>query len=438
MILSAILVLMTMLTPKIDSSEVVISVPIHFRWDGARHDRSYFDNNTATDSLLNVLANIGYDNINKIEVTGFSSPEGVSEHNVKLSKQRADAVGSLIRKDVPQLSSKVYTYPGGEGWALLRERVEADMALSVPTCNRILRFLDNKSISDDTRKWRLANWLGRSPEVGDIYKYLLRTHYRYLRCAMVTIHFDERGGEKRPPLEQGPPDSKDQEAEPTEPEQSVQPVDSVVMAEPAVIEESIRIARPDYPIIGISTNLPYDFTYLPGYGLTSIPSFSLEYYPRNGRFSFGADVEWPMWRHWDSHDFLQINNITLWARRYFRPKTDDHFKGSYAFGNINAAQYGIGFDDKGWEGEGIGASLGIGHKWMLGRSRFFIDTGIGLGVFWSKYDPYVWGDEATGWYYYDYTGKPESFQPRRKRLLWFGPTRLYFSIGYDIHWRKRR
>ena len=64
------------------------------------------------------------------------------------------------------------------------------------------------------------------------------------------------------------------------------------------------------PVIGISTNLPYDITYIPGYGLTSIPSFSLEFYPAKGKFTFGADVEWPMWRHPENHRYMQVNNLT--------------------------------------------------------------------------------------------------------------------------------
>ena len=101
-------------------------------------------------------------------------------------------------------------------------------------------------------------------------------------------------------------------------------------------------------------------------------------------------------------------------------------------------RYGIGFDDKGWIGEGLGGSVGIGYKKYFGSSRFFFDTGLALGVLWSRYDPYIWGNEATGWYYYDYLGKPEDFKERSKRLLWFGPTRLYFSIGYDLLMRKKR
>lgn len=193
------------------------------------------------------------------------------------------------------------------------------------------------------------------------------------------------------------------------------------------------------PILGISTNIPYDITWIPGYGVTSIPSFSLEYYPRDWKhFTLGADVEWPMWKHWDTHRFMQINNITLWTRRYFRTRAcEESARGFYLLANVNAARFGIGFDAaRGWQGEGLGASLGAGHRWTWGR--FFIDAGLALGYFYARYDPYVWGNDPTGWYYYDYTGDPEDFVPRRMALHWFGPTRVYISIGFDIAKKNRK
>ena len=212
---------------------------------------------------------------------------------------------------------------------------------------------------------------------------------------------------------------------------SVAPFDGT----PAQPEDTV--ATMPRPVVAVSSNLLYDITYIPGYGLTSIPSFSAEFYPKAGRFTFGADVEWPMWRHEDRHAFMQINKITLWARRYFG-QAGIACRGGYLFGSLNAARYGLGWDDRGWEGEGIGAALGIGYKHYFGSSRFFFDTGIGAGVFWSRYDPYVWGDDPSGWYYYDFSGKPEDFVERSKRLFWAGPVRLYFSIGYDLLMRKNK
>lgn len=189
------------------------------------------------------------------------------------------------------------------------------------------------------------------------------------------------------------------------------------------------------PVIGIGSNLLYDVTCIPGYGLTSIPSFSLEFYPARGKYTFGVDAEWPMWKHREEHRYMQINNVTLWARRYFKP-AQDSVKGPYLLANVNAARYGIGWQERGWEGEGLGASLGAGWKWCFGR--FFVDTGIAIGYFYSRYDPYIWGNDSTGWYYYDYSGNPADFVPRNISLSWFGPTRAYISVGIDLFTRKRK
>lgn len=207
------------------------------------------------------------------------------------------------------------------------------------------------------------------------------------------------------------------------------------------------------PVIGLSTNLPYDITYIPNYGLTSVPSFGLEFYPARGHWTFGADIDWSHWRHYDSHRFNQIHNITLSTRRYFRDSktvlhtrnggkasTESSFSGFYGLylsGSINAAQYGLGWDAHGWEGEGLGVGLGIGYKWPLGR-RMYLDLGAAAGFFYSRYDPYVWGNDGTGWYYYDYTGDFKDFVRRRMALSWFGPTRVYISLGINLFDRNKK
>ena len=429
------------------------TLPVHFKWDNYSHDREYLGGGVAVDSLANLVARVGADNIKTIEVTAYASPEGVYEHNLMLSRQRAKSLKTLLTESIPDLADKFNVIPGGEAWELLRDRVAADSTLCDASRARVLKILDNTTISNDTRKWRLANWSGSDPKVGDVYKYLLRAHYKYLRCGDVVIVF-------RQPLAELLTDVEDEELEaevvapaPAETKEVADtvaakplpdstltqtPLPDSLQKESAQLLDSNPVKRHDrVPLLGISTNLLYDATYIPGYGITSIPSLSLEYYPQGGRWTVGADVEWPMWKHWDRHDFMQINNVTLWVRRYFN--SDLHlYKGTYLFGNVNAVQYGIGWDDRGWEGEGLGGSLGFGYKKYFGNSRFYFDTGLAAGVFWSKYDPYVWGNEATGWYYYNYNGKPEDFRERSKRLLWFGPTRLYFSIGYDLLMRKKR
>lgn len=442
--------------------------PVCFRWDNPHYDRTYLDNASIEEEIFHFIDSIGTANIEQIVVEAFASPEGSLYRNKELCKLRSAEIKWLILKNYPETLGKFKLRPAGESWTMLRSRVAADKKLTDASREKILRILDDTTLSLDARKWRLSKGLGTDPQVGDLWQYLLRAHYRYLRCGVVVIvssltadtaavvpgeakesaEAKEFGDAKESSETKEPADTTsetlagkaliDSTLSQSFPPDSLQEECSQVADNQSITrQEPDESKEPRVPLLGISTNLLYDATYIPHYGFTSIPSVSVEYYPYNGRTTFGADVEWPMWQHWDTHKFMQINNITLWVKRYF--KQNVHlYKGPYLLGSLNAVRYGIGFDDKGWIGEGLGGSVGIGYKKYFGSSRFFFDTGLALGVLWSRYDPYIWGNEATGWYYYDYLGKPEDFKERSKRLLWFGPTRLYFSIGYDLLMRKKR
>lgn len=425
--------------PQVDSVERESrSFTLHFRWDKTWYDADYLDNAATFDAIAAYVADAGPDRVESVTAEVYASPEGVREHNLKLSDKRAGELRWLLCQRLPEVSDKVRAWSMGESWGLLRTRVGADERLSEASRERILRILDDSTISDDTRKWRLANRLGTDPAVGDLYKYLLRAHYKYLRSGVTVVVTL-----KPVPVVETPPEPDEPPVEPDQPDELIEQQTDSGKETVAVVADTVVTPAPvlpvkGTPIIGLSTNLPYDFTWTPGYGFTSIPSFSLEYYPAAGKFTVGADVEWPMWQHWDTHRFFQIQNITLWTRRYFRPSEEGRFDGFYLFGSANAARYGIGFDDHGWEGEGLGASLGGGHKWRLGKSRLYLDAGLALGVFWSRYDPYNYGNDGTGLYYYDYDGKPEDFAERRMHFLWFGPTRVYISLGVDLFTRRKK
>ena len=427
-----------------------VRVPIYFRWNSEIYDPAILSNEASMQSLFAKVDSIGVDRIDRIEITGFSSPEGVYEFNVQLSLHRARNVAKILRTRYTPLARHIRVDAGGEAWDMLRERVASDRKMTEASRNKVLRFLDDTTISNDTRKWRLQNWLKSDPNVGELYPYLLRNHYRKLRSGVVVILYEKTD-------EVQPQDTVQQPAPADTSAIAAQPKDTAALlkeipAQPATPDTTARVLPQDtlpqqpatdslaalrifQPIVGLSTNLIYDVTYVPGYGMTSIPSFGLEYYPVRGHWTYGIDVEWPMWKHWNSHRFMQINNITFSGRRYFREK-DLRYRGLYLLGNMNVARYGIGFDKKGWEGEGLGASLGIGHKWLLGKSPLYLDLGVAVGAFYSGYDPYVYEDNALGWYYYDYDGKPEDFQKRNNRWFWVGPTRVWVSLGIDLFNRR--
>ena len=470
-ILSTLLALLLAINPQKDTTEVITDFPVlHFRLDKYSFDDNYLENLSAIDSIASIIDYYGVDNIRSIKITAYASPEGVREHNLQLSKRRATALRRICRRELPDVFGMMSFRAGGESWTLLRERIVADEKISAYSKKKILCILDNRHISDDTRKWRLENKLGHDDEVGNLYKYLLREHYKYLRCGITvavvvksstaaiqvvdTTSAMQPGDTTSvtPPADTTSniqPADTTSNIQPADTTSHIQPADTTAVIPPADTTSGIHIGpcvdgplqpvtdrKPRRPIIGISTNLPYDITYIPLYGITSVPSLSVEYYPARGKYSFGADLDYSHWLHPDTHRYNQIHNLTPWGRRYFT-RDDDRFRGAYLLANVNAVEYGLGFNaNKGYEGEGLGIGAGAGWKVYIGQ-RFYLDMGGTLGLLYSRYDPYTWGGDGTGRYYYDYTGDPASFVTRRKRLVWFGPTRVFISVGFDFYGNKR-
>ena len=466
LIIGLLLIVLTATLPLRAETARAVRIPVHFRLNEVQYDPTFASNQAAMDSIFHLIDSLGLDRIHGIEVTGYASPEGVYEYNRNISLHRARSVAKILRARYMPVATRVHVDAGGEAWEALRERVAADTRLSDASREKILRILDDSSISNDTRKWRLANRLGNDPKLGPLYPWLLRNHHRKLRYGVLVMIYEkapDQPAAAEPTVEPQPDERPDAPAVPAVDSVKAEtqtvspdtlkalpdtlvgardsissPVDSFAISTGTIPSRDEIIVEQDaqtfHPVIGLSTNLLYDVTYIPGYGVTSIPSVGLEYYPTSGHWTWGVDVEWPMWKHWDTHRFMQIQNITFSGRRYFNEK-ELRYKGLYLLGNLNLGRYGIGFNNKGWEGEGIGLSAGIGHKWLLGK-RFYFDLGIAAGLFYSAYDPFVYEDNALGWYYYDYAGKPEDFTRRNNRWLWFGPTRVWASFGIDLFNRR--
>ena len=407
-------------TPSVETSRPV--VVFWFGFDDATLRPDYSDNRRSIEQLDSLISNRNFTVLDTLRIVGKSSIDGVYTYNNLLSLRRARSIKTYIVKHYPDFPGTIDVLSEGEVWDEFREAVAQDATLSDVTRSRMLEIIDSDATPDrkEARLKSLPSW---------------RTYMRKLfptyRSASVTPYYWMLD---LPRID---------DADMLESLAWIAPVQAIQLRPdnltvPALGTSSRKgVKSPVRPVLGLSTNVLYDITYIPHYGLTSAPSFSLEYYPARSRhFTFGADVEWPMWKHWDDHRFFQVNNVTLWARRYF-PTCEERFHGLYLFASANAARYGLGYDAKGWEGEGLGASVGIGHKWTFGR-RLFLDLGIAAGAFYAQYDPYVFGNDATRRYYYDYAGDPEFFVERNHRWFWFGPTRAYISLGIDLFNRNHR
>ena len=203
----------------------------------------------------------------------------------------------------------------------------------------------------------------------------------------------------------------------------------------------------------IKTNLLLDFAYMPGYDrFCPIPNVSVEYYPLHGHFTYGASFDGPWWQHYNAHKYFQLRNYQLFTRYYLRsgdiekrrPGEGAAFKGLFFNMYAHAFLYNICFGEKrGWEGEGLGAGLGIGYSVPLGKSEHWrLEFGVQAGVFNTRYDPYQWlcpvdPDSDTPLYYYKWYGDAKDFKKRQHSYTWFGPTRVDITLSYDLIYRKR-
>lgn len=236
------------------------------------------------------------------------------------------------------------------------------------------------------------------------------------------------------------------------------PSDSSQVPLPASDE---RVPRRE--LLSVKSNLLFDLAYMPfGYNdFCPIPNVAIEYYPLHGHFTYGAMFDCPWWKgDITNHKYFQVRNYTLETRYYFRSGDVDKrgigngaaFKGLYLSAYAHATLYCIGWRDKkktatpgtldghGWVGEGAGAGLGIGYVMPLGKNEHWrLELSAQFGVFWTKYDPYVYGcpveNVKDGLYYYDYKGDADLFKKREYKLTWLGPTRVGVTISYDLLYR---
>lgn len=265
---------------------------------------------------------------------------------------------------------------------------------------------------------------------GAVWKRLLQVYFPSLRQARVILLF------ARKPV---PLDMASQEV--TIDTVPVVVQDMSIATGPIVLqEEPMKYVRRH--MIAARTNLVHDFLYVPQFGWAYGGNIQLEYYPLRGHYTLNAGFTFTNHRHWSDRKFFQLRDAQLELRRYF--KGGGAFIGPYLGLYGEGTAFGIGFNaNKGWEGEGGGGGLSLGYTCSLNRKGSLrMEVCASMGVFITRYDPYVYGDpisrEETGLYYYDYLGNSSDFKKRNHRFTWFGPTNFGVQLTYDIIYRKKK
>ena len=404
--------------------------------------------------IRNLIPKINTDSLkpHAMMVRGSSSPEGPYRWNQTLGKERAAHTFNYINRHLkfPEEHSRYDSSPEDYKQLLYLMKEANDPSYRIV-----------KSLVDKYYEAGMLNQLKqhlRRIDGGRLWNRLYKIYYPKLRVARVVLFFkkqtmDDRHKDSGNSGMSNQPDSIAIEILPEQesnPMLNIEPFGNVALPvlggadliqEPSSQEVDyipLRLYRRH--IIGIRTNLLYDFFYLPGHYWAPSPNIQLEYYPLTGHFTANLGFTCPYWHHWSRQQFWQIRDYVLEGRYYFVGM--GQFIGPYVSGYIHNNIYGIGLSKtKGWEGEGLGGGVILGYTMNISRSkRWRLEFSLGVGYYQTKYDPYVYGNPKSSieddLYYYDYLGKKENFKERNHVFSWFGPTNFGVHLTYDLLYRR--
>ena len=390
---------------------------LYYRWDEVEIDSSYLRNTDNMREIVNHLHNSP--RIDSISIWSYASPEGVFEHNAKLARQRAAAARDFILANCTEsngLSRKnIILHPVPENWAGLREAVETGYHRW--DREKVIEILDDRTISDATREWRLQQLDG-----GVSWKWMrihLMPELRVATWVCVWVSVD-----KEPESEPKPQRREIAKIETAEaPQQLLEKEQDALVFTP-----ELKTAQPRRTIAAVKTNLLYDAATAVNFAV-EIPfgkHFSIQYEhlcpwwkggPNGNKYclqllSMGGEARWwflPRTREWYSPEVLS-------GKKKQRDALMGHYLGLYGDGGKFDIQIGrkFGLYQTSFWGAGLsyGYSLPVG-KWV--NMEFSVSVGY-MCIDYQKYTP------SPDWSLLleDENG--------RGRMHWFGPTKAKVSL----------
>lgn len=416
---------------------------VSFRQSSSFVDAAYRDNAeqfSAFFSRLDSLTGDGSLVVRKVIIHGTTSPEGTYLYNRKLSWARATNLKNYLA-EVPALRDAEFSVDGqGIAWEQLTDFLESHTTLAYR--DTLLHIIANLPETENLPGGKVGHprlQAIKSIDRGKAYRDIFQRFFKQMRGAYATVTFVM----VVPPVEPSAAFRNEVTLE-------AQPAALRTHGEP---ETDTPILR-RLPLLAVKTNLLLDVApFYPGYGWAPVPNVALEYFPAKGNWTVGASLDCPWWKDSSHHRYFQVRNYQLEARRYFNGVKEDYFTGRYRkpaytgwflSGYVHGGLYGIGLNNAdGIQGEGVGAGIGAGYVFPLGReSRWRIELSLQAGYAYTWYDRYVYGNPVTGnengLYYYNWTGHADDFEPRLYRTSWLGPTRAGIVISYDLFRRQKR
>ena len=165
------------------------ALEIIFKVSKIEIDSTLFDNKVTFERILTAVDKIKSDphyKIDKIEVSGYASPEGSVSFNKWLGENRAKAMINYIIEHRPQYNLTMDDFKiinGKENWGGLRKLV-ADSDLKYK--DKVIEIIDNETLSDEKKKKEIENI-----DKGATWKQMLKELYPRLRSSRyLAVYYD--------------------------------------------------------------------------------------------------------------------------------------------------------------------------------------------------------------------------------------------------------
>ena len=366
---------------------------VYFRLVDTQIDTEYLSNRQNLKLIEKLFAGRS-GRIESVTISAWSSPEGSPYLNASLAEKRAASFEKLIMETSQGVldQSKIRSVHVAENWGgllmMVRERYFRHDR------EKVIRILTDRSIGDETRKWRLKQLDG-----GYTWSFLYRRYMPLLRQAVIVD------------IAYAPAD-----VVPVVASISGAQARAMGLAEygliPLVREEiGFGHGRDRGFVLALKTNLLYDALLVPNIGVeVSIG--------KGWTATAGWNCAW--WDRDAAHRYWRIYGGEAEVRKYFGSKAREtvlsgHHLGLYGQGY----KYDFELGGRGQLSElTYGGGLSYGYALPLGHS-FNLDFCVGFGYLGGEYKIY---DPDAGCYVWKET----------RQRHWFGPTKAEVTLAWVI------
>jgi hypothetical protein len=383
------------------------NIEVHFKFDKYNLELDYMGNNTSLQNFAKVIDSIGISNIDSIVVISQSSPEGVYEHNLMLSRNRANTIRKYLLNQHPELDEILHVYPDGESWSQLREYVKKDTLMKQSTIDKVISVID-ADVNIGTKKWRM--------EQLPIYKYLRSTYYPKIRnSAIYILYYSEivpvAAKQKSAADIKSIAETESVKAEstvvagPVLGDESIADKESVTDSESVVDAESVIDTKPsdtakvaqDTSSVAKSNSVKEDDwtrklhvkTNAIGLGLgiaNVAPEIDIAKH-----LSFTLPVYYSAWNYFKTTIKFRTLAVQPELRYWISPDNEGFFAGAHfglAYYNF-AADGDYRYQDHNGKKPAIGGGLSIGYVLPISdNNRWRIEFSLGAGVYAVHYDKF--------------------------------------------------